>query len=230
MALGKPNSVTPVASTRKHTPVKAETALLVPFAGLPLSAVVVPSTRKECEAALADLKGCQAVGFDTESKPTFRVGQVSDGPHVVQFSTPERAYIFQLRNKECLPTVAEILEAENVVKVGFGLKSDRCQLHKKLGVEIRAVLDLDKVFRADGYRSFTGVRSAIAIMFNQKFQKPKSVTTSNWALPRLKENQLLYAANDAYAAIRVLMALNRPLHDLPIACLPSLAEPSSGMA
>jgi ribonuclease D len=37
--------------------------------------------------------------------------------------------------------------------------------------------------------------------------KSKSVTTSNWAARVLSERQLLYAANDAYAAIRIYHAL-----------------------
>ena len=45
------------------------------------------------------------------------------------------------------------------------------------------------------------------MFFNRKLMKFKSVTTSNWAVRDLSERQLLYAANDAYAAIRVFHAL-----------------------
>lgn len=193
---------------RKHTPNKAEARLLEPFIGLPRSAIVVPSTKDEFGAALAYLQGCETVGFDTESKPTFKVGEVSEGPHVVQFATLERAYVFQLLHTECHPVVAAVLESRDIVKVGFGLKSDFAHLHKKLGVDIQATIDLDTMFRARGYRRETGVRSAVAILFAQAFQKSKRVTTSNWSLPRLDDRQLLYAANDAYAAIRVFMALD----------------------
>jgi len=206
-----------MVAERKHTPNKAEARLLEPFVGLPLSAIFVPSTTEEFEAARVYLKGCKALGFDTESKPTFRVGEISDGPHVVQFATPERAYIFQLHHKACHLVVVEILASEEIIKVGFGLKSDRGQLHQKLGIRIAATLDLDKLFQAEGYRRETGVRAAVAILFNQAFPKSKSVTTSNWALPRLNERQLRYAANDAYAAIRVFIALDKPLDASPIA-------------
>ena len=52
---------------------------------------------------------------------------------------------------------------------------------------------------------------AIAILFEQRLQKSKRQTTSNWALPKLDEKQLLYAANDAYAALRVHRELERVL-------------------
>lgn len=201
---------------RRHTPLKAETALLEPFAGLPLSAIQVPTGKRQLAEALADLRGWKAIGFDTESKPTWSKDEVSHGPHVVQFATPERAYVFQVFRQECVPIIKSILEDESIVKVGFGLKSDRALIHKKLSVKIKLILDLNKIFRTDGYRGATGVRAAVAIVFNQQFHKAKKITTSNWSLPRLSDRQLIYAANDAYAAIRVLMALDRPLESLPI--------------
>jgi len=39
------------------------------------------------------------------------------------------------------------------------------------------------------------------------FIKSRKATTSNWAHPRLSESQLLYAANDAWAALRIYRAL-----------------------
>jgi ribonuclease D len=38
--------------------------------------------------------------------------------------------------------------------------------------------------------------------------KSKSITTSNWSAMQLSEKQLVYAANDAYVAIKVHHALN----------------------
>jgi len=58
-----------------------------------------------------------------------------------------------------------------------------------------------------GYRNAVGAKSAVAMFFNRKLLKSKSVTTSNWATRDLSERQLLYAANDAYAAIRIFHAL-----------------------
>jgi ribonuclease D len=52
-----------------------------------------------------------------------------------------------------------------------------------------------------------GVKGAVAVLFNQRFIKSKKAATSNWANVRLSEAQLVYAANDAYAAIRVWQAL-----------------------
>ena len=80
----------------------------------------------------------------------------------------------------------------------------------------------------DGYRKDMGARAAVALVFNQRFIKPRHVTTSNWAQLQLNPQQLRYAANDAYTAIKVLAALNKRIEDLPImdyAAQPELIEP-----
>jgi len=201
----------------REAPTTTEMALLAPFPGLPLERISVPETKAEFVAAAADLAQHRFLGFDTESRPTFRKGEVSQGPHVVQLTTLQTAYIFQLHRVDCREVLGQLLEAPNLVKVGFGLKSDREGLQRKLGITARSVLDLTAVFRLDGYRKAVGVRAAVAIMFNQRLRKSRSVTTSNWAMPNLTPNQLLYAANDAYAAIKVLHALNKLESELPIA-------------
>lgn len=203
-------------TARIDIPTRDEMALLEPFAGLTLDDILVPCTPAQIDHAASELSAARFVGFDTESKPIFAKGQVSDGPHTVQFATMEKAYIFQLHRPECHQAVGDLLGSISVVKVGFGLRSDQDQLPKKLGVHPRAVLDLSAVFRRQGYRKMVGVKAAIAVVFNQRFQKSKRMSTSNWARHQLMPNQLLYAANDAYAAVKVLNALGLSEDELPI--------------
>ena len=61
-----------------------------------------------------------------------------------------------------------------------------------------------------------GVRAAVGLVFKQRFAKSRKVTTSNWSMPQLTPQQMLYAANDAYAALKVLKALGLPREDFPI--------------
>ena len=103
--------------------------------------------------------------------------------------------------------VAQLLALPGFTKAGFGLGDDRKRIQSKLGVEAADVLDLNHVFRERGYRKDMGVKGAVAVLFNQRFIKSKKAATSNWAAPRLSDGQLVYAANDAYAAMRVFGAL-----------------------
>jgi RNA polymerase sigma factor for flagellar operon FliA len=50
------------------------------------------------------------------------------------------------------------------------------------------------------------VKTAVADLLGQQLQKSKKVATTNWASRVLSERQMLYAANDAHAALRVYRA------------------------
>ncbi|MCY1377280.1 hypothetical protein D9M69_648430 [compost metagenome] len=69
------------------------------------------------------------------------------------------------------------------------------------------MFDIDDEFRRRGYRRSVGVKTAVALMFNRRFAKSRKATTSNWAHKQLTESQIRYAANDAYASLRVFDAL-----------------------
>jgi ribonuclease D len=201
---------------KKYSPTKAEIALMEPFAGLMLESIHVPQTHAEFASATAEIKKAGIVGFDTESKPTFAVGEVSDGPHLVQFALPDKAYLFQIHREEGHPFLIELLRSEKLIKVGFGLKSDGGHIRAKLGIKPGGLVDLNTVFHNEGYQREMGVRNAVALVFKQRFLKSRSVTTSNWSQHELTPQQLLYAANDAYAALKVLEALGIPRAELPI--------------
>lgn len=188
-------------------PDKEKIALLDPFERLGLDRIALIHSPAQAEKACEELAASAHWGFDTESKPTFRKDEVSDGPHIVQLATLDKAWVFQLHDATCRAMVAELLALRGVTKAGFGLGDDRKRITAKLGVEPADVLELNTVFRQQGYRKEMGVKGAVAVLFNRRFIKSKKATTSNWANPRLSEAQLMYAANDAWAAIRVFHAL-----------------------
>ena len=194
-------------NTRLPTPDKDAIALLPPFERLGLERITWVSTGPQAQSASAQLLQAVAWGFDTESKPTFKVGEQSDGPHILQLSTAKRAWVFQLHDPECRAVAAQLLAHPGIVKAGFGLGDDRKRIIHKLGIEPQGILELNTVFHQRGYRKDMGVKGAVAVLFNQRFIKSKKAATSNWANARLSEAQLVYAANDAYAAIRVWQAL-----------------------
>ena len=194
-------------NTRHATPDKDAIALLPPFERLGLDRITLVCTGAQARQAQDQLARASAWGFDTESKPTFKVGETSDGPHILQLSTPERAWVFLLHDPDCRTVAAELLAQSGVAKAGFGLGDDRKRIVHKLGIEPQGILELNTVFHQRGYRKDMGVKGAVAVLFNQRFTKSKKAATSNWANARLSEAQLVYAANDAYAAIRVWQAL-----------------------
>jgi ribonuclease D len=194
-------------NTRLPTPDKDAIALLPPFERLGLDRITLVCTGTQAQQAFDQLTQARAWGFDTESKPTFKVGEQSDGPHILQLSTAERAWVFQLHAPDCRAMAAKLLALGGIAKAGFGLGDDRKRIIHKLGIEPQGILELNTVFHQRGYRKDMGVKGAVAVLFNQRFIKSKKAATSNWANAHLSEAQLVYAANDAYAAIRVWEAL-----------------------
>jgi hypothetical protein len=201
---------------KRVAPGKEAIAQMPPFTGLPLEHIHVPATPADYAAATAEILAAGIVGFDTESRPTFEVGEVSDGPHVVQFALPDKAYLFQTHRQDCHPFLIELLSSSQLYKVGFGLGSDGKYIQAKLSVRPAAMADLNQVFHKAGFQREMGVRNAVAQMFGQRFIKSRKVTTSNWALRELDTQQKLYAANDAYAALEVWQAMGFPREELPV--------------
>lgn len=180
---------------------------LPPYVGISMTDVRLVRSERDAADALAALMAADTIGFDTESKPTFAKGEVSTGPHLVQLSTDDVAWLFQTAtpagNALAIPVLKSVLEAQTILKVGFGLGDDVRRLRAKFGVEIRNVLDLSTALRRRGERNPLGAKSAVARFLGQKLQKSKRITTTNWSLPRLSEQQLKYAADDAHAALRI---------------------------
>ncbi len=195
-------------SPPKQAPHKDEIAKLELFEGLGMDQVFLITNERQAGQAREELLEAEMVGFDTESKPTFRKGEKSTGPHVFQFATIEKAFIFQSHFVESHPAIIDMLASDALTKIGFGLGGDLHQISNRFGIRPASMVDLDRTFKKLGYRTSLGAKSAVALLFQRKLVKSKAVTTSNWAARELSERQLLYAANDAYAAIRIFHALS----------------------
>jgi ribonuclease D len=72
------------------------------------------------------------------------------------------------------------------------------------GVIPQGVVDISLRFN---YGITIGVKQAIALLFGRQFIKSKKVSRSNWTMLPYTPAQVLYAANDAWAALRVHQAL-----------------------
>lgn len=190
----------------KRAAADATEGALPPYPGIALADILLVDTPAAAADAAAALMAADALGFDTESKPTFAKGEVSTGPHLVQLATDARAFLFPVERLPSIDALKAVLESPQVRKVGFGLDSDVARLKAKLGIEAKNVIDLAVALRGAGERNTVGARTAVARYFGQRLQKSKRASTSNWAQPRLTESQMRYAADDAQVALRVYRA------------------------
>ena len=180
-------------------------AVLPPYDGIQMSSVRMVKTAADAAVALAAMQAADVLGFDTESKPTFQKGEVSTGPHLVQLATDDVAYLFQIgavAGVDALRVLKAVLESPAILKVGFGLLDDIKRLRSKMGIETANVLDLSTAMRRNE-KNPLGAKTAVARHFGQALQKSKRITTTNWAMPRLSDKQILYAADDAHVALKL---------------------------
>jgi ribonuclease D len=190
-----------------QTPSKEYINNLTLFPRVEQANISVVNQASQALIAYEVLKSIAILGFDTESKPTFVKDEISSGPHVVQFAAPHKTYVFQLFDDTCREVVSKLLTSPAIMKVGFGLSGDGVQIRRTLGIEPLHVLDINTLFKAKGYVKEIGVKTAVAVLFNQRLIKSRKTTTSNWANKVLTEAQMIYAANDAWAALKVYQAL-----------------------
>ena len=188
-------------------PSKDQIKQLPTFVSLPLEQVRIIRNKLQCDAIADELAACTVLGFDSESKPTFKKGEIQTGPHLIQLASAQKVYLFQM-NAETWPFLIPILESSDQLKVGFGLKNDAHLLWQQ-GIKLNTVIDLSRCFGSFGLKQTVGVQTAVALLLQQHFPKSKAISTSNWANPTLSEMQIAYAAADAYACVVIFAELRR---------------------
>jgi ribonuclease D len=157
--------------------------------------VRVVEARQDLAPAMADILQEPVVGFDTETRPSFRPGE-SYPPSLAQVATARAVYLFQVREREVAAAVAQMVAAEHIVKAGVGLADDLRALKKVIEFAEKSVVDLGRVATRAGLKQ-TGVRNLTGLFLG--FRIPKGTKTSNWARARLTPQQIAYAATDAWA-------------------------------
>jgi ribonuclease D len=189
-------------------PTPEQIAALPPYETLPVSRIHLLNTDEQLAFAEQALRQAGHVGFDTESRPTFVAGMPQTGPEVIQFATLTDAFIVQTATPGVGDFLQAMIESDEVVKVGFGLASDRPQIQRKLGLRLGQSIDLSHMVKRLGFKDAVGLKVAVAVVLGRRFSKSKKATTSNWANRTLTPQQLQYAANDAHASLRVYQALS----------------------
>ncbi len=149
----------------------------------------------DLQRAMQDICQDSVIGFDTETRPAFRLGE-SYLPSLVQFATAEAVYLLQVQQHDYSAAMQEILSSDSIIKAGVSVTDDLRNLKKLFEFEERAVVDLGKVAKHHGLKQ-TGLRNLAGIFLGTRI--PKGATTTNWAARRLTPQQIAYAATDAWA-------------------------------
>lgn len=153
--------------------------------------------------ALKALRREKVLGFDTESRPSFKKGQ-NFLPSLVQLCGEERVYIFQLGKLKSPKRLFQLLEREDILKVGVAMGFDVRQLNEIMPFKAAGFMDLEPLTDELGIKN-NGLRSLSAIVLG--FRISKSEQRSNWGRDQLSDRQIVYAATDAWVSREIYLRL-----------------------
>ena len=149
---------------------------------------------REVHAAVDYLRDEALVGFDTESRPSFRRGD-NHPVALLQLAGAERVYLFQLHLLENLDPVLALLADPAIRKAGVAIRDDIRKLQELGEFVPRNFVEISDMSRKLDV-SNTGLRNLSAMFLGYRVSKGAQVT--NWARPDLTQPQITYAATDAW--------------------------------
>ena len=139
------------------------------------------------------------LGIDTETRPSFRRGQV----HLVallQVSTHNTAFLFRLNRIGMPPSLIRLLEDTTIKKVGLSLHDDLMMLRKRHDFTPGSYIELQSEVKELGIAD-KSLQKLYANLYGEKISKSQQL--SNWEADVLSEAQMQYAATDAWACIKI---------------------------
>lgn len=158
------------------------------------------------DQALEELRPVSVVGFDTESKPTFRREDEVRPPALLQLATGARAWLFQLRPLTRHAELFDLLADPEIKKVGVAPHDDIKGLNRIAEFKPASFVDLSDLAAKRGIIT-TGLRNLAGLFLNGRISKAAQV--SNWEQNPLTRKQIQYAATDAWVSLRIYEELMR---------------------
>ncbi len=167
--------------------------------------IIVVQSENEANRAVDFLMRQPILGFDTETRPTFRPGPMNQVA-LLQVSTHDTCFLFRLNMIGLPDSVLRLLTDTEVTKVGLSLQDDFNQLSRRRRFRPGTFIDIQSMVRSMGIED-QSLQRIYANVFGQKISKGQQL--SNWEAGTLTEPQKRYAATDAWACIQLYEELTR---------------------
>lgn len=145
------------------------------------------------------------VGFDTETRPSFKAG-VTYRVALLQLSTPRRCYLFRLNRMRFEKQLVKLLENKAILKIGADVAGDIRSLLALRRFRPGGFVDLQQLAPDWGIEE-KSLRKLSAIVLGKRVSKAQRL--SNWEAATLTDKQQLYAATDAWVCTRIYEQLLR---------------------
>lgn len=147
------------------------------------------------------------LGFDTETRPSFKKGKVYP-TSMIQLASIDQAWLVRVGRIGYPKQLLDLLSDEHTIKVGSGLSDDLRRLRSDFQFEPGGFLDLQRYVEAFHIQE-KGLKKLSGIVLGRRISKSQQV--SNWAADNLTEAQLRYAATDAWICLEIYNSLRYTL-------------------
>lgn len=176
-----------------------DTVAALPAARFP-GRIVIVDKESQVGPACGDLRRHKVIGFDTETRPSFRAG-VSYKVSLLQLSTPDTCYLFRLSRIRLDNRILKVLGSREIIKVGADIMGDIRSLHALRDFKADGFVDLQHEAIRWGIEE-KSLRKLSAIVLGERVSKAQRL--SNWEAEQLTLQQQEYAATDAWVCPRIL--------------------------
>ncbi len=176
--------------------------------GLPLRAftgkINVITDAAKLSKMLSEIEKHDVVGFDTETRPSFKKGQ-SYKVALIQLAIPDKVFLIRLHDTGLADELVSLFQNPNIMKAGVAIRDDIKFLQKLKAFEPAGFVELATLSKASGLQ-VESVKKLAGLLLG--FRISKSAQTSNWEAATLTEKQLEYAATDAWVCLEIYRKLS----------------------
>lgn len=162
--------------------------------------IYVINSIADAKKALTYLRKQKYIGFDTETRPSFKKG-ISRKMALMQLATEDECFLFRICKIGIPDILKDFLEDKSVTKIGLSIKDDfRVLLRSTRDACPEGFVELQSLVKEYGIKDIS-LQKVYAILFDMKISKGQRL--SNWEAPTLSSAQMEYAAIDAWACLKI---------------------------
>lgn len=165
--------------------------------------IILVTENEELKKALLNFKDSEYLGFDTETRPSFKKGE-SYSVSLLQIANEDTAILIRLKNISDFSPLIEIFENSNYLKIGVAIRDDIKQLQKIFSFTPNGFIELANLAKEKKLTKF-GLKGMCEEILN--FTLSKRAKLSNWDNLILTKEQLSYAATDAWVGQKIYIKL-----------------------
>jgi ribonuclease D len=165
--------------------------------------IVLVETPQMARIAADYLRNFPVLGFDTETKPSFSKGE-NHKVALLQLASEERAFLIRVQKVGLPDSIRHILSDPLQLKTGVAIRDDLKGLQKIKNFKPAGFVELQDMALKLGIKDFS-LKKLSAIVLGYRISKSQQI--SNWEADMYTDQQLVYAATDAYVSLKIFEKL-----------------------